>query len=86
MHEKYPEILHELRHRVDGARAGQGGGDIGEEVAYYTTIKVDLAALRCSDRHPSKLHAMCHCEGLCYEMEQLQSFPFTDYSNSNGSL
>jgi len=29
---------------------------------------------------------MCLCEGLCYEMEQLQSIPFADYSNSNGSL
>jgi hypothetical protein len=29
---------------------------------------------------------MCLCEGLCYEMEQLQSIPFADYSNSNGPL
>jgi hypothetical protein len=74
---------------LQGKGAGQNGGvkEVrGEDAACFVMIIINLAALQCSDRHPSILLAMCLCEGLCYEMEQLQSFPFADYSNSNGSL
>ncbi|MCX6676839.1 MAG: tetratricopeptide repeat protein [Methanothrix sp.] len=86
--EQEPEILPELRMlsvaRVLGKT--EAARVTGEGEACFTTIIVDLAALRCSYRHPSKLRAMCLCEGLCYEMEQRQSFPFAGYSNSNDFL